>query len=178
MNEVAGGDTAAFRQLFERYQVPIYSYLFSLTRNGSIAEDLTQETFLRVFRNRQSYTREARFTTWLWTIARNAAIDHLRKRKEIALGEEIDETTMGDPRGLEPSDAETLLVQKADQQAIADCLSRLPDSQREALAMRIFSELDYREIAETLQSTVPAVKSVLHRGKQGLVDCLKRKSYG
>ena len=178
MGEVAGGNPAAFRKLFQRYQVPIYSYLFSITRDGQMAEDLTQETFLRVFRNRANYTREARFTTWLWTIARNAAIDHIRKKKETPLGEEIEEATMGDSRGLEPNDAETLLVQKADQQAIADCLGRLPDSQRDALAMRIFSELDYAEIAKTMESTVPAIKSVLHRGKQSLVDCLKRKSYG
>ncbi len=181
MARVTDGETAAFRQLFERYQVPIYSYLYSLTHDRQTAEDLTQETFLRVFRNRMHYTREARFTTWLWTIARHAAIDYLRKKKEKLLGEELDnveESTMGDSRGFEPNDAETLLVQKSDQMALQDCLGTLPESQREALALRIFSELAYEEISLAMKSSLPAVKSVIHRGRLALVDCLKRKSYG
>ncbi len=175
---VAQGDSAAFRELFERYRVPIYSYLYSMTHDRQIAEDLAQEAFLRVYRSRESYQQEARFTTWLWTIARNIAIDHLRKKKESRLPEDWEETTMGDPRGGVPTDAETLLLEKATQQAVDDCLERLPESQKEALSLRLFGELGNEEISQTMNSTIPAVKSVLHRGRVSLVDCLKRKHYG
>ncbi len=176
MDRAAGGDTEAFRQLFERYKVPIYSYLYAIVHDRQVAEELTQETFLRVFRSRGEYSHGAKFTTWLWTIARNGAIDHLRKKKEL-LSDDIEENTMGDPRGTEPSDAETLLVEKVNQAALEDCLKGLPDSQREAMALRIFSEFSYEEISEATRASVPAVKSVLHRARIGLVNCLKSKTY-
>jgi len=174
MDRAAGGDAQAFRLLFERYKVPIYSYLYSIVHDRQVAEELAQETFLRVFRSRNEYSRGAKFSTWLWTIARNGAIDHLRKKKE-QLSDAMEEFSGGDLQDVEPTDAETLLVEKANQEQLEACLKGLPESQREAMALRIFSELSYEEISESVKATVAAVKSVLHRARTALVNCLQAK---
>lgn len=177
MLRVAAGNVEEFKVLFEKYRIPILSYLVQLTGSRAVAEELAQEVFLRVFRHRESYTVESKFTTWLWTIARNAAFDHLKKKRELSLvGDEslipLDETSFESP------EAERLVLLKATREAIVKCLGNLTTPQRDAISLRTFSELSYEEIGSTLGQSVPAVKSLIHRAKAGLVDCLKGSGYG
>jgi RNA polymerase sigma-70 factor (ECF subfamily) len=171
MLRVAQGDDAAFRRLYDRYKAPVRSYIHSLVRTASVADEIAQEVFLRVYRSRDRYTADAKFSTWLWTIARNLSFDQLRKKSEILQ----DETS---PAALEPESpdptAEALLVERATQQGIQICLDELTPAQSQAVALRIHAELSYEQIADTLQVSLPAVKNHLHRAKAALIDCLKR----
>jgi RNA polymerase sigma-70 factor (ECF subfamily) len=176
-------DRNAFGALYERFKGPIMSYIAQMTRNPCTAEELTQEVFLRIYRARETYEPQAKFSTWLWSIARNATIDHLRKKKELSdeghVFEEGEEATSRvEELASSTPDAEALLVEHADRASLEDCLSKLSDPQRETLNLRISGELSYEEIAETLKIKVPAVKSLLHRARLALSECLKRKSQG
>lgn len=162
MDKVARGDTDAFRKLYDRYKRPIMSYAFYMVKSQSVAEEVTQETFLKVYRARESYTREAKFTTWLWAIARNVAIDHLRKKSELPLSEEFAETLPAPEAGTEALDA-------ASREQVAEALTGLSEAQREAVSLRTFSELSYEEIASAMEISVSAVKNHLHRAKAALI---------
>jgi RNA polymerase sigma-70 factor (ECF subfamily) len=148
------------------------SYLYQLLRNRSLAEELTQETFLRAYRVRETYRPEAKFSTWLFSIARNAAVDQLRKKDEM-LALDPDTSDPVAEASNETPDAEALLIERADAQRLDGCMeSDLTLPQREALTLRTVSELGYEEIAEQLGVTLASVKSLIHRAKQALIDCL------
>lgn len=175
---VGEGDITAFRRLFEKYKGPIMSYAFRFVGRKNVAEEITQEVFLSVYRARENYARQAKFTTWLWTIARNACIDFLRKKGEIQLDNEdlppLDELT-GDSFTPE---AEAAMMRQADRAAIEKCLGGLSQSQRESISLRTFSDLSYEEIGETLHLSLASVKSLIFRAKQSLLSCLKECGYG
>lgn len=155
------------------------SYALSLVGSRSVAEEVMQETFLRVYRTRENYAPEAKFTTWLWTIARNCSLDYLRKKKEVALDPEMELSPLDEHDGnTESPEAERLLIEQATRVAIEDCLKGLSDSQRQAISLRTFSDLSYDEIGESLMLSLSSVKSLIFRAKAGLVECLKGKGYG
>jgi RNA polymerase sigma-70 factor (ECF subfamily) len=171
MLKVAQGDDAAFQRLYDRYKGAIRSYVHSLVKIPAVADEIAQEVFLRVYRSRDRYTADAKFSTWLWTIARNLSFDFLRKKTEVLWDEEshaAHEPTSADP------DAEALLVERATRQGIEHCLEELSLAQRQTVALRTHAELSYEEIAETLQVSLAAVKNHLHRAKAHLVECLKQ----
>jgi len=153
------------------------SYLYHMTGSRAVAEEIAQEVFLRVFRYRERYTVSAKFTTWLWTIARNAALDHLRKRSEEPFG--ADELLFPfDERSVDDPEAERLAIEKSTREAIAKCLGQLTLPQREAISLRIFSEMSYEEVAGMLKLSPSSVKSLIHRARIALTDCLKGRGYG
>ncbi len=175
MLRVAKNDEKAFATLYERYRRPILSYLVSFLRTKSVAEELAQEVFLRVYRTRESYSTEFRFSTWIWTIARNLAIDHLRKKSEVLVDDDRQEILDGipsDPAAM--PDAERMLIERATREGLEKCLGELSPPQREATSLRSYSELSYEEIADTMRSSVPRIKSLLFRAKEALLDCVKR----
>jgi RNA polymerase sigma-70 factor, ECF subfamily len=179
MAKVAKGDVVAYRTLYDRFKKPIMSYAFHIVRNQAVAEEVTQETFLRVYRARESYTSEAKFSTWLWTIARNVALDHLRKKKELPLDENHAETLAGPLTESGALDtAEQQLIDRATRAELESALAGLPDAQREALTLRTFSELSYEAIAEMMKVPVSTVKNLIHRAKNSLMKKLKGKEEG
>ncbi len=179
MLRVAKGDRRAFEMLYSRYKGPIMSYLVRFLPERERAEEVCQEVFLRAYRTRETYAATARVSTWLWTIAHNAAIDELRRKKETLVARDTDEE---DGAALDPiaqleselPSAEEALIERAREQGLERCLGRLPDGQRNALLLRTHSELAYEEIAETLRLSLAAVKTAIHRAKQGLIECLRR----
>lgn len=178
MLRVKKGDRQAFELLFDHYQGAVVSYAYSWVKNQDHAEEIAQEAFLKVFRVRETYEPSASFVAWLWTIVRNAALDFLRKKKEFLLETHPDE----DSNDAHPIDeiesplanAETLLIEEMDRAQIERCMEKIPPIQRDALQLRLVSELSYEEIAEMLKTTASAVKSALNRAKTALIQCFQR----
>jgi len=179
MLRAAEGDEQAFNYLAEKYHRPIIHFLFRMVRNQAIAEEMAQEVFLRVYRSRQSYRAEARFTTWLYRIATNLAVNHARDTKHeqaarhVYLDAPDDETgAKPDVAGNEQSVEQRLLVAER-MKAIRAHVAALPERQRMAVVMHKYQGMDYREIGQVLKLSESAVKSLLFRAYQTLRDTLK-----
>jgi RNA polymerase sigma-70 factor (ECF subfamily) len=179
MLRVAAGDEAGFTYLAEKFHRPIIHFLYRMVRNQAIAEELAQEVFLRVYRSRQSYRAEAKFTTWLYRIATNLAVNyardhrHERAAQSVYLDEPDEESgTRPDVADDEPS-VEQRLLRKERMKAIQAHVMALPERQRMAVLMHKYQELDYREIGEVLKLSESATKSLLFRAYQTLRDKLR-----
>ena len=179
MMRAAAGDEEGFNYLAEKYHRPIFHFLFRMVHNQAIAEELAQEVFLRVYRSRQSYRAEAKFTTWLYRIATNLAVNHARDTKYERSARNVyldapDELTGATPEvaGDEPS-AEQNMLQQERMNAIRTHVMALPDRQRMAVLMHKYQEMDYREIGEVLKLSESATKSLLFRAYQTLRGKLK-----
>jgi RNA polymerase sigma-70 factor (ECF subfamily) len=179
MARIQKGDRGAYQELYERFKRPIMSYVQSWVHNRTIAEEITQDVFLKVYRYRDSYEKKSALSTWLWTIARNACLDHLRKKKEFSISEGEESEESNSPVRLEDiesplTSAENALIENARRQSVEDCMKELSTLQRETLVLRTVDEMPYEEIAQVVQSTPSSVKSLLFRAKQALLDCIKR----
>ncbi len=179
MLRVQSGDEGAFHTLVEKYHRPIIHYMYRMTHNQAVAEELAQEAFLRVYRSRQSYRAEARFSTWLYRIATNLGVNYARDTRHeraahmVYLDEKDPETgTKPDVADYRPG-AEQNLVRKERMQAIRQHVMALPERQRNAVLMHKYQGLDYRQIGEVLQLSESATKSLLFRAYQTLRGRLK-----
>jgi RNA polymerase sigma-70 factor, ECF subfamily len=179
MLRVAAGDEASFNFLVQKHHRAMIHFLFRMVRNQAVAEELAQEVFLRVYRARDSYRAEARFTTWLYRIATNLAVNHARDTKHersaqtIYLDAPDEETgTTPDVADDEPS-AEQRLVTNERMAAIKSHVMALPERQRMAVLMHKYQGMDYRQIGEVLKLSESATKSLLFRAYQTLRDKLK-----
>jgi RNA polymerase sigma-70 factor, ECF subfamily len=179
MLRVAAGDEASFNYLVGRYHRAIIHFLFRMVRNQAVAEELTQEVFLRVYRSRESYRAEAKFTTWLYRIATNLAVNHARDTKHersaqtIYLDAPDEETgTTPDVADDEPS-VEQKLMRDERMAAIRTHVMELPERQRMAVLMHKYQGMDYRQIGDVLKLSESATKSLLFRAYQTLRDKLK-----
>lgn len=171
MLRVRGGDAQSFEELLRRYRVPLVSYFCRLLRDRALAEDLAQEVFLRVYKARERYQPDARFTTWLYRIATNLALNALRDRKpEVLLAEEEDsEGERPIERFVDPQpSAEQQLVECDRERLIRQAVEALPPNQRAAVILHKYQEVDYRQIAGILKVSESAVKSLLFRAYETL----------
>lgn len=163
MEEVRDGKVERLAVLFERHQVTLFNFFLRLTGDRSASEDLVQDVFIRILKYRHGYHGQSRFAVWMYQIARNAHIDHLRKRKgEVSLDEHWTEPPSREPapeKQMEISQ-EAALMRKA--------LSRLPANKREILMLSRFQNLKLREIAELLGCQVGTVKAQMHRALKDL----------
>jgi len=179
MLRVADGDEAAFNYLAEKYHRPMIHFLYRMVGNHAVAEELAQEVFLRVYRARSSYRAEARFTTWLYRIATNLAVNHARDTKHertaqmVRLDEPDEETgTTPDVADDEPSVEERMLRDER-MAAIRLHVLALPERQRMAVLMHKYQGMDYRQIGDVLKLSESATKSLLFRAYQTLREKLK-----
>jgi len=179
MLRVAEGDEASFTYLAQKYHRPMIHFLFRMVSNQAIAEELAQEVFLRVYRARGSYRAEARFTTWLYRIATNLAVNYARDTKNertaqtVYLDQPDPETgTSPDLADDEPS-AEEGLLRDERMAAIRKHVMALPERQRMAVLMHKYQGMDYRQIGEVLKLSESATKSLLFRAYQTLREKLK-----
>ena len=173
---VSGGDTAAFEQLVERHQRLVIGTVTRMLGNNADAEDIAQQVFVRVWKSAKRYVPRAKFTTWLLKITRNLVFNELRRRSrhaQVSLQSETEEEErpIRDEHAHAP-DA-TLLEQEL-QKAIDAAIGNLPETQRMAVILRRYEELSYEEIAETLDQSVSAVKSLLFRARTELRESLQR----
>jgi RNA polymerase sigma-70 factor (ECF subfamily) len=179
MLRVAAGDEASFNYLVTKYHRPMIHFLFRMVRNQAVAEELAQEVFLRVYRARESYRAEARFTTWLYRIATNLAVNqardtrHERAASTVYLDQPDEETgTTPDLADSEPSAEQKMLTEER-MAAIREHVMALPERQRMAVLMHKYQGMDYRQIGEVLKLSESATKSLLFRAYQTLRDKLK-----
>jgi RNA polymerase sigma-70 factor (ECF subfamily) len=171
MLRVRDGDTQAFALLLDRHRRPVLAYLYRMTQNQAVAEELGQEVFLRVFRSRQSYEVTAKFTTWLFRIATHLALNWVRDSRGERTHESLDDTTADGPaREVRDSQltVEQQLLAGVKVQEIRRAIEALPPKQRAAVLMHKYQELDYQQIARALECSESALKSILFRAYQTL----------
>lgn len=179
MLRVKAGDDGAFTYLVEKFRRPIVGFMYRMTHNSAVAEELAQEVFLRVYRSRESYKAEAKFTTWLYRIATNLAVNHARdsrhERAEVTVSlDEPDEDTGTTPDLADRrQNVEQSLLARERLAAIRQHVMALPERQRMAVIMHKYQDMDYRSIAEVLKLSEPATKSLLFRAYETLRERLK-----
>lgn len=175
MERFRDGDARAFETLLERHERKIFNFIFRFVRDRELANDLLQETFLRVVKNAKRYSRKAKFTTWLYTIARNQCIDALRRlqhRRHKSLdqptGKDADGPTLLErvagksPDGLERTDAHQISAR------VSAAIDELSEEQREVFVMREIMQLKFKEIADVVGTSENTIKSRMRYALENL----------
>jgi RNA polymerase sigma-70 factor (ECF subfamily) len=179
MLRVKRGDRAAFTELVRKYQQPVVNFIHRSLRDETEAEDLAQNVFLQVYKSRARYKQTAKFSTWLFTIARNLCLNELRRRSRHP-AESLEEThaenedqprhQIEDPGVVSPPEK---LLQGELSQKITDAVAGLPENQRSAILLCRQEDLSYEEMAKILGCSLSATKSLIHRGRETLKELLK-----
>jgi RNA polymerase sigma-70 factor (ECF subfamily) len=179
MLRVKRGDRLAFTELVGKYQQPVLNFIFRTVRDENEAQDLAQNVFVQVWKSRARYQRTAKFSTWLFTIARNLCLNELRRRSRHP-AESIEETHVEHedlPRQQYEDKthiaAPERLLHGELAQKIEEALAGLPENQRTAILLCRQDELSYEEISEVLDCSLSATKSLIHRGREALKEKLK-----
>lgn len=179
MVRVREGDREAFALLVEKFKQPVFNLIYRTLRDATEAEDLAQNVFLQVYRAAHRYQPGAKFSTWLFTIARNACLNEIRRRSRHPAeslddpGSEQEDAAprqLEDPRSTSPPEA---LLQAELVEKIHQALGALPENQRTALLLCQQEELSYEEIGQVLKCSLPATKSLIHRARETLKERLK-----
>jgi RNA polymerase sigma-70 factor, ECF subfamily len=179
MLRVKGGDDSAFEYLVQKYRRPMLSFMYRMAHNSAVAEDLAQEVFLRVYRSREKYEASAKFTTWLYRIASNLAVNHARDTRHqrpestVSLDEPDQESGLTMDLPDNSLTAEEAIVRRERLAAIRQRVEALPERQKMALIMHKYQQMDYRQIAEVLKLSESAIKSLLFRAYETLRVQLK-----
>jgi RNA polymerase sigma-70 factor (ECF subfamily) len=177
MLDVKAGDEQSFELLLQRYRTPLVNFLYRMVRSREQAEDLAQEVFIRVYRAREEYVPSAKFTTWLFRIATNLALnslrDHRHQKLEISMDAPLSaDAEDGDERPFEVADkhptVEQEMVAEVRRKMIRHAIEKLPEKQRAAVLLHKYQELDYAEIAKILSCSESALKSLLFRAYEAL----------
>lgn len=179
MLQLRAGNMAGFDFLLRKYRRPIISFMYRMVHNQAVAEELAQEVFLRVYRSRETYRAEARFSTWLYRIATNLGVNYVRdhKSERTASTVYLDEpdTESGTTPDLPDSTpgAESAMLRRERLNSIREHVMALPERQRMAVLMHKYEEMDYRQIGDVLKLSESATKSLLFRAYQTLRERLK-----
>lgn len=176
MQLVSRGDTSAFEELIERHQALVAGTVARMLGSNSDVEDIAQQVFIRVWKSARRYVPRAKFTTWLLKITRNLVFNEMRRSKRHAHVPLQSEPGAGEiPLKDETNPApDASLLETELQRAIDEAIMLLPESQRMALVLRRYEQLSYEQIAEVLDLSVPAVKSVLFRARTELRSRLSK----
>lgn len=177
---VLEGDESAFAELMKRYKNPVYHMILKMVRNVDDAEDLTIEAFAKAFKNLSRFKKDYTFSTWLFRIATNNAIDFIRKKKldtyslNTSFSDDNGESVTIDVEDnqLTPDDA-AINAQKI--QLVRMFVDKLPAKYQRLVKLRYFDELSYEEIAKELEAPLGTVKAQLHRARELMYDLVKDK---
>lgn len=156
----------AFSKVYQRFSKPLQNYIRSRISDPEIAEELTQEVFLKAYRFRASYQERYALSTWLWTIARNTISDHLRGKTFEDSGIPAEELACDRPC------AESVVIRKDERRNILRMMRRLTRMQKRVLWMRVIHQLSYEEISRSLGMSLSAVKNLAYRAKLTLTEGL------
>lgn len=179
MLRLKAGELQCFDFLMNKYRRPIVHFMFRMVHNQAVAEEMAQEVFLRVYRSRETYRAEAKFSTWLYRIATNLAVNHARDTRnertapKLLLDEPDPET--GSPHDVADSTptVEADLLRQERLKAIKQHVLALPERQRMAVLMHKYQDMDYKAIGSVLKLSESATKSLLFRAYQTLRERLK-----
>ena len=181
MLRVKQGDTSAFGELVDKYKQPVMNLVYRMLRDATEAEDLAQNVFLQVHKSAARYQVSAKFSTWLFTIARNLCLNEIRRRSrhpaeplDAPYPEQEDQPLRQFEDAKTASPPESVLQGELEEK-IEEALAQLPENQRTAILLCRQDELSYDDIAEVLGCSLSATKSLIHRGRETLK--LKLKLY-
>lgn len=184
MMELQKGSRAAFENLMRKYYKRVFNFIYRLTGSRELAEDLSQDVFLKVYQAADQYRPQSKFQTWLYTIAKNSTLNELRRLKRPVISFEAEAfSEKGDRLQRQVADPaaknslEELLVQERIK-AVQEAIGRLPENQRMAVVLYRYERMSYDEIAQTLGMSVSAVKSLLSRARENLRQYLTRFIHG
>ena len=170
MARIREGDMEAFRLLVETHQARVIGTISKMLGSDAESEDLAQQVFIRVWKSASRYQPTAKFTTWLFRITRNLVFNELRRKRHIVEhSEEIPE-----PAERVEKEPDRLLLEGELQKAIQEAINELPETQRMAIILRRYEDMSYEDIAKVMETTVPAVKSILFRARAELRDRLAK----
>lgn len=175
MLRLQAGEDAALAELLQRNGPAVLSLAYRYLRDRAAAEDVVQETFLKLYQARERYQPQAKFRSYLLRIASNVCLSRLRKKRPHQLGGELDPDS---GRELEPADPESRppgepLLREELHVRVRWAVAQLPERQRMAILLNKFEGLDYKQVAEALELSVPATKSLLHRARMALKELLE-----
>jgi RNA polymerase sigma-70 factor (ECF subfamily) len=171
-------DTQSFEEICARYTAPLYRYAFSFVRNKDEAEDIVQQTFIKVWRKMRTFDMTKKFSVWIYTIARRTALDDLKKRKNISFshmsGDEEDmpfeETLLDTSAGI---------IEKLESLREVDAfeliISAMPEEKSEIIFLKLYEDMTFEEIAETVGRPMNTVKSVYRRSLEIVKEELEKK---
>lgn len=176
MLRVRDGDEQSFRILLEKHRNPVIHFVYRMVQDRAVAEELSQEVFLRVYRSRGTCETTAKFTTWLFRIAAHLALNWLRDERKERGHQRLDAPrNMADDGELPVRDApdrapsvEQRMVYQTRLQEVRDAIALLPEKQRAAILMHKYEEMEYSQIAKVLECSEAAVKSLLFRAYETL----------
>ena len=163
------GDRASFGHIVEAYRRPVISHVYRLVRDVSVAEELAQEVFLRIYRSRD-YQPTAKLRSWIFRIATNLALNWLRDHRHEAAHQRLDHppaARLREPRAR-MLNIEEFLVKDSRLAEVRAAIAELPPNHRAAVLMHKYQELDYNEMAQALNCSIPAIKSLLFRAYENL----------
>ncbi len=177
MLEFQGGAKASFEALMRKYYPRLLNFIHRFVGQRAIAEDLTQEVFMKVYQAVSAYRPESKFQTWIYTIAKNISLNELRRNKKstVSLDEPLSsqdgelKREVEDPSGVRPDEE---LLRQETVRAVRQAIHALPENQRMAVILRRYEQFSYEEIAQTMRISVKAVKSLLSRAKENLKNKL------
>ncbi|MBI5419430.1 MAG: sigma-70 family RNA polymerase sigma factor [Deltaproteobacteria bacterium] len=177
--KVQRGDRQAFEALLVKFERPVFSFIYHFFQDRALSEDLTQETFLRAYRFIDSFRPKERFSTWLFSIAKNICIDELRRLRK---GRTVDieavdpDILVSDGRRGDDPQLASILAQQGE--ILRQVLTRLPEKYRTSIILFYFNELSYEEIAAVMRISLSNTKILLFRGKRMLLDLYRDESGG
>jgi len=176
---VKQGDTSAFEQLVEKYKQPVLNLVYRMLRDPSEAEDIAQNVFVQVYKSASRYEISSKFSTWLFTIARNLSLNEIRRRsRHPAESMDAPHPEMEDQPWHQFEDKKTFtppesLLQGELETKILEAMAELPENQQTAILLCRQGELSYEEIARVLGTSLSATKSLIHRARETLKQKLK-----
>jgi len=177
--KVQKGDREVFGELVERFQTRIYSFCYQFFRDRDIAAEMAQETFLRAYRYIKKYDPNKKFSTWIYSIAKNICIDEKRKRdrsRTVSIDDVSPTSLQFEQQGQHLKDPSQISLQLEDRMLLESAIARLPDKYRAAIILCYFQELPYQQIADVLGLSLNLVKVRIFRAKKQLLEILKEKS--
>jgi RNA polymerase sigma-70 factor, ECF subfamily len=179
MLRVKRGDVRAFEELVGKYKQPVINVIYRTLRDLTEAEDLAQNVFVQVYKSADRYKATAKFSTWLFTIARNLTLNEIRRRsRHPAESLEASQTEYEDQPIRQFEDVKTFsptdnVLHGELEHKLQDALAELPENQRTAILLCRQDELSYEDISEVLGCSLSATKSLIHRGRETLKEKLK-----
>jgi RNA polymerase sigma-70 factor, ECF subfamily len=175
--KLQNGDVDSFAPIYARFRKPILKFVLKQVRTVDVAEELTQDIFLKLYQHRKSYNPAYEFSTWLWTIARNTVFDFLRQtQSNISITDQQlqkdREHLTPTPAGFEPysvATAESIIIEELEKGKLMKLMASLSTKQKEAIFLRIVKKFSYKEISHSMDLSLSAVKSLINRAKSTLV---------